>query len=356
MNGFADALSRIYSDEPRGVVRAKSELVDEGEDIRTEISPRVHPVYVETYLLSLMNVATRKSTRLANKPAPRYKETRDRRPRDAGGERVEPEQDAPEETSLPEVSEPTPDVTEPEPTAKTCPPSDSSLLEMSSNLGISFPDCIRGRYSEDEFFGPILANPEEFTNFRVDDGLVFFRSEGGETVAIPDVRVNGQGVREILIRQGHSILAHLGDKKTATYLRDQVWWKTMVSDIASYCRTCHTCATSKPQSGRPHGKLKTMPVPTHPWQYIGVDFVGPLPESTNRTGGYDMICVVIDQLTSMVHLIPSKQTYWATDVAELMFESVYKLHGLPERIISDRDSLSLGAKGNLPSGYIVSLL
>ena len=52
-----------------------------------------------------------------------------------------------------------------------------------------------------------------------------------------------------------------------------------------------------------------------------------------------MICVVIDLLTSMVHLVPSKQSYRATDIAELMFDNVYKLHGIPERIISDRDSL-----------------
>ena len=52
-----------------------------------------------------------------------------------------------------------------------------------------------------------------------------------------------------------------------------------------------------------------------------------------------MICVIIDLLTSMVHLVPTRQTYHAIDVAELMFEHVYKLHSIPERIISDRDSL-----------------
>ena len=73
-----------------------------------------------------------------------------------------------------------------------------------------------------------------------------------------------------------------------------------------------------------------MLVPTHPWQYIGIDFVSPLPESSNRTGSYDMICVVIDLLTSMVHIILTKQTYHASDIVELMFDSIYKLHGLPE--------------------------
>ena len=185
----------------------------------------------------------------------------------------------------------------------------------------------------------ILRNPSEFTNFKEDDGLIYFVSESVEAVAIPDVEVGGAKVREILIKQGHSILAHLSTEKTTTYLRDQVWWKTMVKDVDEYCRACRTCATSKPLAGKPHGKLKTMPVPSRPWQYIGIDFVGPLPGSYNRTGEFDMICVIIDLLTSMVHLVPSRQAYRASDIAELLFDSVYKLHGLPERIISDRDSL-----------------
>ena len=173
-NGFADALSRVYSDEPKGVVRAESEFVDEGEDVRTGILTRVHPVYVETYLLSLMSMAARRSNRLADKPAPRYKETRDRRPHNTEKGQADPEQDIPKETELPiEDSEPVPESTEPRPAANASPPSNGGLLEVSSNLGISFPDCIQGRYDEDEFFKPILANPEEFTNFRVDSGLVF---------------------------------------------------------------------------------------------------------------------------------------------------------------------------------------
>ena len=78
-NGFADALSRIYSDQPRGIIRAESEYINEGDDTETTKSVGVNPVYVEVYLLSLMNVVTRRSSRLANGPAPRYKEARDRR-------------------------------------------------------------------------------------------------------------------------------------------------------------------------------------------------------------------------------------------------------------------------------------
>jgi hypothetical protein len=80
-------------------------------------------------------------------------------------------------------------------------------------------------------------------------------------------------------------------------------------------------------------------VPSHLWESIGVDFVGPLPESKNRDSTYDTITMVICLLTGMVHLIPSRQDYKARQVAELMFEQIYKLHGVPKNIISDRDSL-----------------
>jgi transposase InsO family protein len=338
-NGLADALSRIYSDEPRGITRAESEFIDEGPDVDARKTTKIHPVYIETYLLDLMNAETRKSSRLANKPSPRYKETGDRRPREKRTRKEEPVQSQPSVSKLVDTAEAPHAESKPDRRPETPVHIGNKLFEVSSDLGISFPDCIRNRYNEDRFFEPILANPTEFTNFEVGDGLVYFVSEGTRTVAIPDVKVDGRNVREVLISQGHSILAHLSDEKTATYMRDQVWWKTMIKDVSDYCRSCQICAVSKPQSGKPHGKLKTMPVPTYPWLYVGVDFVGPLPESSNRDGAFDMICVVIDQLTSMVHLIPSRQTYRATDIAELMFENVYKLHGLPERIISDRDSL-----------------
>ena len=41
----------------------------------------------------------------------------------------------------------------------------------------------------------------------------------------------------------------------------------------------------------------------------------------------------------MVHLIPCRQDYTVRDTAELVFHEVYKWHGLPDIIVSDRDSL-----------------
>ena len=89
----------------------------------------------------------------------------------------------------------------------------TQLLEVSGGLGIEFPECIRNRYGEDPFFEPILDNAGDFTNFKMREGLTFFVSEGIEVVAIPDIKVNDLGVRELLIQPGHSVLAHLGAKR-----------------------------------------------------------------------------------------------------------------------------------------------
>jgi hypothetical protein len=54
--------------------------------------------------------------------------------------------------------------------------------------------------------------------------------------------------------------------------------------------------------------------------------------------GYDYLLVVICRLTSLVHLIPTTTSMKATEVAWLFLKDIVRLHGLPETIVSDRDS------------------
>ena len=97
-----------------------------------------------------------------------------------------------------------------------------------------------------------------------------------------------------------------------------------------------------------------------------MDFIGPLSESGNHDGIYDSITMVICLLTAMVHLIPSQTNYNAPQLTELMFEHIYKLHGLPKNTISDHNVLFtslfwdqlyklLGTKLHMSSAYHPSL-
>ena len=173
-----------------------------------------------------------------------------------------------------------------------------------------------------------MDKPNEYHNFKVEDGLLYLL-KNQPLLCIPKIMVNRRSAREIVIAEGHSLLAHLGASKTLDYLRDHIWWPDMVADVKAFCETCVTCKRSKPSNQKPYGLLNPLKISGQPWELIGVDFVGPLPASKNRDGIFDCITVVICLLTSMVHLIPSRINYNAWQMAELMFETVYKHHGIP---------------------------
>jgi transposase InsO family protein len=66
-----------------------------------------------------------------------------------------------------------------------------------------------------------------------------------------------------------------------------------------------------------------------------MDFITGLPESN----GHNAVLVVVDRLPKMSHFIACRGSATAEDVACLFRDFVWKLHGLPESIISDWGSV-----------------
>ena len=51
----------------------------------------------------------------------------------------------------------------------------------------------------------------------------------------------------------------------------------------------------------------------------------------------DSIMVVVDKLTKATHFIPVNSTHKTDDIAKIFMKDIFKLHGLPKAIVSNRD-------------------
>ena len=80
------------------------------------------------------------------------------------------------------------------------------------------------------------------------------------------------------------------------------------------------------------GKLRPNKVLEKPWQYILVDFITKLP----ILKGHDSILVVCDRFSKMSHFVATTEKTTAEGLAKLFRDNMWKLHGLPESMISDR--------------------
>jgi transposase InsO family protein len=129
-------------------------------------------------------------------------------------------------------------------------------------------------------------------------------------------------------------VGHPGVARTLSLITRSFLWPGIRKDIIRYVGLCDSCQQVKAHRHNPEGTLKTMPIPHRPWSIIGMDFITKLPVS----GVFDSIMVVIDLLSKVTHFVPCKETYTAEQIAQIFRSQIFKLHGMPEKIISDRGS------------------
>ena len=186
------------------------------------------------------------------------------------------------------------------------------LLTM-INKEFDLNTIIMNFYWQDKIYSKILENPKAHARFGVKQGLIFTKNNLSIYVICisPKAIHKGKQMIEIIIDHAHNIIGHFGQFKTAQYMRRYFWWPSMSHDIELYCKTCGICATTKDANSKPTGLLHSLPIPDRPWQAIGMDFMGPLPKSNN----FNYLLVMIDRLTSQVHLVLTTTTVTARGIA-----------------------------------------
>ncbi|GJR15629.1 retrotransposon-related protein [Tanacetum coccineum] len=121
-------------------------------------------------------------------------------------------------------------------------------------------------------------------------------------------------------------------------------------------RDCQTCQRYKPNLEAYPGLLQPLPIPISIWTSISMDFIKGLPKSQ----GKDVILVVVDRLSKYSHFMALSHPFTASQVAQLFLYNIFKLHGLPENIMLDRDKIFkdnhfVYVLQNMSAKYVTSL-
>jgi len=132
-----------------------------------------------------------------------------------------------------------------------------------------------------------------------------------------------------------AIGGHSGFPATYHRVKQLFAWPKMKQFIRDYVRSCTTCQQAKPEHVKSPGLLQPLPIPDQAWSIACMDFVEGLPSSR----GYTVIMVIVDKLSKYAHFLPLAHPFTALQVAQLYFDQIYRLHGLPKAIISERDKI-----------------
>ncbi|XP_065085347.1 uncharacterized protein K02A2.6-like [Ochlerotatus camptorhynchus] len=116
---------------------------------------------------------------------------------------------------------------------------------------------------------------------------------------------------------------HPGIQRMKALSRSYVYWPSLDSEIADYVKACSPCAlTAKsPAAATP----VPWPKPTHPWQRVHVDYVGPI------DGDYYLLAV--DSFSKWPEVIRTRRITASATISTL--RSIFARLGMLETLVSD---------------------
>jgi transposase InsO family protein len=146
--------------------------------------------------------------------------------------------------------------------------------------------------------------------------------------------------RHELVRElhEHPLHGHPGITKTLKKVQEHFDWEKCRQTVEQVIKQCDLCAKTKSRRHKPYGELQPLPVAQRPWDSITMDFITKLPLSEEPSTGifYDSVLVVVDRLTKFCYYIPYQEATEAEQMAYIFYDRIFRDHGLPSEILSDR--------------------
>jgi len=123
-----------------------------------------------------------------------------------------------------------------------------------------------------------------------------------------------------------------GQWKMTELVTRNYWWPGVTRDVERYVEGCNMCQRIKNRMEEVVGKLKLSEVLEKLWTHLIVDFITKL----LLVAGKNAILVVCDRLSKMTYFVATTERTSVEELARLFRNNIWKLHRLPESMMSDR--------------------
>ncbi|GMG20105.1 unnamed protein product [Ambrosiozyma monospora] len=166
------------------------------------------------------------------------------------------------------------------------------------------------------------------------DNLLYFKASANDDsrVCVPKI----PSIRTKFLHQCHDLpcAGHFGVEKTFELLSRTVYWPKLKNTVKKYVKTCDTCQRMKSSTSHKNGLFNPLEVPVGRWTHVTMDFVTGIPRTDQ---GFDAIMIVVDRLSKRAHFLPCTKDFSSADTARLYLDQIFRLHGIPKHITSDKD-------------------
>ena len=175
---------------------------------------------------------------------------------------------------------------------------------------------------------PVPRHVVQMADCSVENGVIYHRGR----VWVPSF----EPLRTAVIQECHDSVttAHPGREALISVLARKFFWPGLPQDVAQFVRACAICGQVNIWRQKKHGLLQPLELPDRAWAGISMDFLTHLP------GPKQFLLVVTDRLTGSLILCPLKSLE-VSAVVKAFLKDVYRHHGAPTWIVSDRGSLGL---------------
>lgn len=141
--------------------------------------------------------------------------------------------------------------------------------------------------------------------------------------------------RDAILKQIHDLSGHPSQNQTLRLINERYWWKDMTKEIRDYVKTCHVCQlVNQPTTERSDGRTLIPTEVDRPFEMIGLDLAGPLPETSN---GFKYIIIAADYFTGWTEVGLARSTD-SKEVWDFIHREINCRHGTPAVIVMDNDA------------------